>query len=293
MGDFERGVAKGQAMADKLDGKEVDVKVKADTGVAEAKLAAVAASEDKVAKSGNDAGRGMGAMVAAVLLLGPALIPLAAGAAGLAVGFGAMGVAGVAAVFGIMQEMKAGTPLGAAYTGMLATLKGDLTTLGHTAASGVLGPFQKEVATLQGQMPQLNSIVGEFSTITGKTAGVLTSGLVAAFIMLEPLARDAGVYILNLSQRFAGMMSGPGVVTFGDYVRSVFPQVMQAVESIVGAVFHLVAAIAPLGVGSLGILRMFADLINALPTEHLAQLVQLASSVYIGFQAFKDAVRAP
>jgi hypothetical protein len=294
MGDFERGVAKGTALADKLDGKEVDIKVKASTAAAQAKLAATRAEMDrldqynlKVAKSGEEAGRGMGALVTAVLLLGPALVPLLAGAAGLAVGFGAMGAAGVLAVVGIVQEMKKGTPLGLAYTGMLQTLKSDLTTLGHTAASGTLAPFQQSVADLQQRMPVLNSIVGEFSVITGKTAGVLTTGLVAAFIALEPLARDAGVYILNLSQRFAAMMSGPGVVSFGDYVRSVFPQVMQAVESIVGAVFHLVAAIAPLGTGSLGILRLFADLLNTIPTEHLAVLVQLASSVYIGVMAFK------
>jgi len=294
MGDFETGMAKGTALADKLDGKEVDVKVKATTAAAQAKLAATRAEMDrldqynlKVAKSGEEAGRGMGALVTAVLLLGPALVPIAAGAAGLAVGFGAMGAAGVLAVVGIVREMKAGTTLGLQYSGMLATLKGDLTTLGRTAASGTLAPFQQSVADLQQRMPVLNSIVGEFSVITGKTAGVLTTGLVAAFIALEPLARDAGVYILNLSQRFAAMMSGPGVVTFGDYVRSVFPQVMQAVESIVGAVFHLVAAIAPLGAGSLGILRVFADLLNTIPTDHLAQLVQLASSVYIGFQAFK------
>ena len=286
MGDFESGMARGTALADKLDGKNVDVKVDADTGAAEAKLAAVAASEDKVAKSGNDAGRGMGALVTAVITLAPALVPLLAGAAGLAVGFGAMGAAGVLAVVGIVKEMKAGTPLGLAYTGMLATLKGDLTTLGRTAASGTLAPFQQAVGDLQQRMPVLNSIVGQFSVITGKTAGVLTTGLVAAFIALEPLARDAGVYILTLSQRFAALMSGPGVVSFGDYVRSVFPQVMQAVESIVGAVFHLVAAIAPLGLGSLGILRIFADLINAIPVEHLAVLVQIASSVYIGFMAF-------
>jgi len=294
MGDFETGMAKGQALADKLDGKNVDVKVDADTGVAEAKLAGVAASEAKVdegnkhiAQSGQDAGRGMGALVAAVLLLGPALVPIAAGAAGLAVGFGAMGAAGVLAIVGIVQEMKAGTPLGLQYTAMLSTLKGDLTTLGHTAASGVLGPFQKEVATLQGQMPQLNSIVGEFSVITGKTAGVLTTGLVAAFIALEPLARDAGVYILGLSQRFAAMMSGPGVVSFGDYVRSVFPQVMQAVESVVTAAVRLVAALAPLGLGTLSILRTFSDLINALPVDVLATLATTAASVYIGFSAFR------
>ena len=40
MGDFETGMAKGTALADKLDGRDVDVKVKATTAVAEAKLAA-------------------------------------------------------------------------------------------------------------------------------------------------------------------------------------------------------------------------------------------------------------
>jgi len=202
------------------------------------------------------------------------------------VGFGAMGAAGVLAVVGIVQEMKKGTPLGLAYTGMLGTLKGNLTTLSHTAASGVLAPFQAAVASLQTKMPALNSIIGEFSVITGKTAGVLTTGLVAAFIALAPLARDAGVYILGLSTRFAAMMSGPGVVTFGDYIRSVFPQVMAAVESIVGAALHLVAALAPLGLGTLGILRTFTDLINAIPVDVLATLATTAVSVYLGFKTF-------
>jgi hypothetical protein len=182
----------------------------------------------------------MGALLAAVITLGPALVPLAAGTIGLAVGFGAMGVAGILAIVGIRKEMTAGTTMGRAYTTQIDTLKGNLTTLGHTAAGGVLAPFQTSVADLQKRMPALNGIIGEFSGITGRTAGVLTTGLVAAFISLEPLARDAGVYVLTLSQRFAALMSGPGVVSFGDYVRSVFPQVMQAVESIVGASIRLI-----------------------------------------------------
>jgi len=280
-------------LADHLDGKNVDVQVKVDSAGAETKLAAVAASEDKVdsgnkkiATSGQDAGKGMGLLSMAIVGLGPAIVPLAAGAAGLAVGFGAMGTAGVLAVVGIMQEMKAGTALGGAYTSMVGTLKGDLATLGKTAATGVLGPFQQEVSTLTGQMPQLNGIIGEFSVITGKTAGALTTGLVAAFIALEPLARDAGVYVLGLSQQFAALMSGPGVVSFGDYVRSVFPQVMQSVESIVGAVFHLVAAIAPLGMGTLGMLKAFSDVISALPVDVLSNLATVAVPVFIGFKTF-------
>jgi len=322
MGDFDKGMASAQARADKLDGKDVDVKVKADTAVAdekiaaimaaankldfrdpidvkvkadtavaEAKLAAVAASEDKVdagnkkiAKSGQDAGRGMGAIVAAVLLLGPALVPIVQATVGLGFGFGAMGVAGVLAIVGIVTEIKNATVLGGQFSAMLTTLKGDLMTLGHAAASGVLGPLQQAVADLQTKMPGLNGVIGEFSVITGKTAGVLVNGLVSAMIMLAPLGRDASVYILTLTQRFAAMMSGPGVVAFGDYVRSVFPQVMQAIGSIVGAFAHLLDAIAPLGLGALTILQDFSDLINAIPVNVLATLVQLASSVYIGFQ---------
>lgn len=294
MGDFEEKLAGAQTAADKLDSKNVDVKVKADTAVAEEKLAAVAASEDavdegnkKVAASSKSASQGMGAVAAAVILLGPALVPVAAGAAGLAVGFGAMGTAGVLAIVGISQQMTAGTALGGSYTAMLATLKGDLTTLSTTAATGVLGPFQLAVADLQTKMPALNGLVGDLSAVTGKTAGVMTTGLVAAFLALAPLERDASVYILGLTNRFAVMMSGPGVVAFGDYVRSVFPQVMQAVESIVGAAGHLVGALAPLGLGTLGILQTLAGVINALPVNVLAVLATTASSVYLGFEAFK------
>jgi len=289
----EAKFAEAVAAADKLDAKDVDIKVKADTAVAEAKLAAVAASEDKVdagnkkiAKSGQDAGRGMGAIVAAVLLLGPALVPIVQATVGLGFGLGAMGVAGVLALVGIVQEIGKGTALGGQFSAMLVTLKGDLTTLGHAAALGVLGPFQQAVADLQTKMPALNGLIGEFSVITGKTAGVLINGLVSAMIMLAPLGRDASVYILTLTQRFAGLMSGQGVVAFGDYVRSVFPQVMQAIGSLASAVGHLLNAIAPLGLGSLTILRMLSDVILAIPVNVLATLAQLASSVYIGFKLF-------
>ena len=382
--DYEAGIARAQSLADKLDRQDVNVNVKADTAGAETKLAAVAASEDKVAKSSKgsstgldsvvasarklsdasaaanvaqlrlgemqgsgtakasalagaqntlartqrdvsdamknaspeaqrladsmgkadlsgvklvesnkkvgssskDASVGMGTLIAGLLAVGPAIVPIAAGAAGLAVGFGGMGAAGILALVGIKQQMAAGTPVGGAYTSMVGTLKGDLTQLGATAAKGVLGPFQHEIANLQTQMPALNGIIGEFSVITGKTAGLLVSGLVAAFISLEPLARDVGVYVLNLSQRFATLMTGPGVKSFGDYIRSVFPAVMATVESVVTAVVHLVAAIAPMGMGSLGILRMLTDVINAIPVDVLATLAQTAAAVYIGFKSY-------
>jgi predicted ester cyclase len=375
--DFEENIAKAQAMADKLDTKNVDVKVKADTAGAETKLAAVAASEDKVskssggasgglasvesaarkladassvahiaqlrlsevqgsgtakasalasahqsvtkadrdlsnmmksstpeviraadamkqvddsntkvAKSSKDAGRGMGALGTAIITLGPALVPLAAATVGLAAGFGGMGTAGIFAVVGISKEMKTGSTVGVAYTTMLGTLKGDLNTLSKTAATGVLQPFQASVKDLQTRMPGLNGVIGEFSVITGKTAGTLVTGLVAGFMAFAPLARDAGVYVLNLSQRFAALMSGPGAVSFGDYIRSVFPMVMADFENIVGAALRLIAALAPLGGGTLGMLSAFSSLINAMPVDVLSTLATTAASVYVGFKTF-------
>src|SRR5665811_1180922 len=147
---FYAAIEKAQAAADHLDGKNVNVDVKVDSGMAEAKLAGVAAAEEKVdkgnvkvAKSGQDAGRGMGALGIALLTVGPALVPLAAATIGLAAGFGTMGAAGVLAIVGIRQEMAAGTAMGQQYSAGMVTLKGDLTTLGHTAAAGVLSPFQQ------------------------------------------------------------------------------------------------------------------------------------------------------
>jgi len=57
--DFEAGIAKAQELADRLDGKNVDVQVKVDSAGAETKLAAVAASEDKVSKSSGGASGGL------------------------------------------------------------------------------------------------------------------------------------------------------------------------------------------------------------------------------------------
>lgn len=255
------------------------------------KRATAAVEQETAAKTRNAAatsqqGRGMGVLVTAIATLGPALVPLTVGATGLAVGWSAMGAAGVAAIVGIKHEMQAGTAIGQAYTGQIGILRADMYSLGHVAAAGVLGPFEDTVRTLQRLMPTLTGQVRDFSSVTGKTAGNLTAGLLAAFVALEPLMRDVGSYTFGLSQRFEHMMSGPGVVSFGDYVRSVFPQVMADVESIVGAVIHLVAALAPLGGGVLSMLGAFSQVISSIPVDVLSTLATAASSAYLGFKSY-------
>jgi hypothetical protein len=111
--DFEAGIDRAMTRADELERKSPNVRVTADTAGADTKLAATAAAEDRVAasnkkvgSSGEEASLGMGSLIAAAVAVGPAIVPIALGATGLAVGFGAMGVAGIAAMVGIKQELR-------------------------------------------------------------------------------------------------------------------------------------------------------------------------------------------
>jgi hypothetical protein len=190
-------------------------------------------------------------------------------------------------VVGIKQEMKAGTEEGRAFSATLSDAKGDLESLASTAAKNVLGPLQGAVADLDERMPGLNGQIGELATVTGKAGEAVVGGLLSGFQALEPLMRDGAVYVLNLSQRFQGLMSGPGIVSFGDYVRSVLPQVMSTLESIVRLAGNLVSALAPLGGGTLSAIKTLADLINAIPTDVLQVVATSASAVFIGFRAWQ------
>ena len=292
---FQAEIDRVIAKVERLDGKNVDVQVNADGAArAEAELTGVAAAAEgvdrenvKVGRSSRDAGQDLGALGTAIIGLGPAIVPLAAGATALAVGFAGMGAAGVAAIFGIKNEMENATPVGVAFFYGLNDLKSAFTGLAATAASGMLAPFQGTVRDLVAAMPQLNLIISEFSGLTGNAARAVVGGLVAGFIQLEPLMRDVGGYVLDLTQRFQAMMSGSGLTSFGDYVRSVFPQVMTTLEHVVETAGRLVVAFAPLGGGVLSMLNAFATAINAIPLPVLTALATLGPAVFLGFRTWQ------
>jgi hypothetical protein len=244
-------------------------------------------SNKKVGDSSKDAGKGLGLMATSIIALGPALVPLSAAAVGLGGAFGGMGAAGILAIVGIKNEMKAGTALGQQYSAQIGTLKGNLDTLSHTAAAGVLSAFQKDVQSLQGQMPFLNGMVANFSTLLGRSSTNLLTGVIAGLHVLEPLMMQAGVYIDGLTAKFAAAAGGSGMQAFASYAQSVLPQVTAALESIAGAAVHLVAAFAGVGVGVVGELKVLSDIISAIPLPVLSQLASAAVSVTIAFQAWK------
>ena len=102
-------------------------------------------AQDKLNDSSDKSNKSLKLLSTTAVALGPALIPIAAGAAAAATGLAALGVTGVLAFKGIQKEMADGTSTGKQYTAGVNTLKGDLDTLERTAAGGVLTGFQSGV----------------------------------------------------------------------------------------------------------------------------------------------------
>lgn len=291
---FHRELVQAISEVEALDGKRAHVKIDVDSSNVDASMDRTGAAAErterslaKVDRQSRQSQRGIGALATAIIALGPALVPIAAGATGLAAAFGGMGIAGVAAVFGIRDEMERGTSIGLAYRGSVDDARDSMLRLARTSAANVLGSFQTVVRQLVDSTPRLTRQVGELSTMTGKAGASLAGGLLSAFMALEPLMRDAAVYVVNLTARFQGAMSGGGIKAFGDYIRSVFPQVVADLESVVTAASHLIQALAPLGLGTLSMLGMLSDLISALPVDVLERIAPLATGVYLGFQAWQ------
>lgn len=290
---FEKTMLKALGLVDTLDGKDVNVTVDADTAKAEAQLARFEAAADRVdesnkrvSASSRTASGGFNALATAIVAVGPAIVPVAAGAAVLGAAFGGMGIAAIAAIKGISDQMEAGTALGNTYAAGVQTLKGDLSGLTQVAARNVLGPFQATVATLNESMSTLTAEVGGLATVAGTTGAAVVSGLVSAFIQLEPLMQTGAVYVQGLATGFQGLMAGPGVVAFGSYAQSVLPQVVATIESLVQAGAHVVQALAPLGLGVLSGVQALSSVISAIPTDVLTVLASGATAAYLGFQTF-------
>jgi hypothetical protein len=244
-------------------------------------------SIDRASTKAKDAKASFSPLVLSIAALGPALVPLAGGAVAVAGALGGMGTAAALAFGGIKDQMAQGTELGKTYTGQLALLKDNLETLQTTAAAGVLGPFEAAVADLQKQMPFLNATIGTFSTITGQTALNLEQGFLGALHALMPLFVDLGVYVEGLSKRLEQFATGGGLQKFGAWAQAELPKVEQFLNQITAAVFHLLAAFAPLGSASLSTLTIIARAINELPLPVLQALIPLLVNAYLGFKAFQ------
>ncbi|KQR97697.1 MAG: hypothetical protein J0I33_07785 [Microbacterium ginsengisoli] len=252
-----------------------------------------ASAQDDVERStvkANEANRTnvtrVGAIAAAVALLVPLLAPVGAVAVGVAGALLGMGSAGVLALFGIRKEMQDGTVVGGMYRNGLSDLKGIFDTLSRTAAVNMLGSFRDVVSQIRADMPMLNTQVGQFSVILGRTGSAAIAGTISSLRVLNPLFLTAGLYVQSLAEGFQRWASGSGIEKFAGYALSMLPTVTDVLGKLAAMVMHILEALAPLGQIGLTVLSGIATAIDAIPVDVLSQLIVTITWGAVAFKAW-------
>jgi hypothetical protein len=226
----------------------------------------------------------MGLITGAVALLLPLLVPVAAGAVGIAGAMTMMGVSGVLAVVGIKREMEQGTETGKAYQDGLVGLRQDMNQLAQTSAVNMLSSFRQVVGDTADAMPLLNRETAEFTGMLGRSGGNLFSGSINGLRVMEPLLLTAGLYVERLTRQFDQWTQNGGLQKFSSYALMVLPNVEQVLGALASAIMHILEALAPLGQIGMAVLTGISDVINAIPVDVLGSLI---GAVTWGMIAFK------
>lgn len=237
-------------------------------------LGAVRAEAGKSEKS-------VGLLRTAIELLGPALVPVAGGAAALGGGFAALGIAGLIAVQGINAEMKKGSKAGTDYAGIVSQLKGDWAGLQHTVAVGILPGLDQTISKLNGEMPEFNLVMGRSASILSDIATHGLAGIIGGFSTFEPVIVRVESIVEGLAQRFEAWATGPGGVKFADGLLTSLDHLVPALAQLAELATHLVAALQPVGNGSLDLLTQMTGLLNLLPVD----VLKAATTAYVAFRA--------
>ncbi len=168
-----------------------------------------------------------------------------------------------AAALGVMKDQ---------YRGWSKALAGD-----------TMPVFTKSLAVVGGLLPKLSPMVkgasGELDRFMTILAGGVNSGGFSAF--MDSFAKFSTGALAKANDglvRFMRTMSGGAgssqLAEFMDYARKVGPQVGETLGNLAQALTHLVAAASDVGVSLLTAVNAFSQLVNAIPTEALGNLLQ-------------------
>lgn len=340
--------------------RSATINADADTGAAEAELDAAARPRD--AKIHADVGN-VSALMAGVVALGPALVPLLAVVGGLGAALAAplAAAGGGATVFGLIAgkeisntnkvakqiadlkkradtlvDPKASAAAAAqakaleasltgpqkAFLAAKQTLSGAFATLTKTSGGAIFRPVVQAMRLLGAIMPQLAPIITSVSSALSEMlkeigdsakSGSLKDFLAFIAQMSGPVLTSAGVILGNLAVGFGGLFkafapvsgqltsgllglsgafadfgrnagSNNALQSFIGYVQQVGPQVAATLGSLVGAIVHIGAALAPLGPIVLSSIKFLADVISAIPMPILGVLAAMIGTVVVGIK---------
>ncbi|KQR52306.1 hypothetical protein ASF88_12205 [Leifsonia sp. Leaf336] len=229
-------------------------------------------------------------IAAAIAALIPLLAPLSGYAVGVAGALAGMGAAGVLAIFGIKNEMAAGTSVGNQYAAGINLLTGSFKQLANTSAESALKGFTVSLAAIQAAMPNLNSQMAMFGKQLGGTTISVVKMVIDAFRILNPLFVQAGFYVQQVAAALQHWTSDGGLQQFTQMAVSSLPQVADALASLVKGALDLVGAFAPLGSIMLTVVTVIGQLLSLI-APLLGNLTPLGVAVGVvagGFALWKQ-----
>lgn len=248
--------------------REIKIKVKSDSGGPDDN------GLKSVKKDADDAEKSIGGLMTAIILLGPALVPLAGGLTAIGAGVAGLGISGVTAFVGIKNEITANTAAGKEFKSLLGSLKGDLATVSQTSALSAQGGITQAVAKLKSDVPQLNGFLSQSSTILGDVVSHLAGGLVGGLKAFTPLILEVETGIDHIASSFEKWATGPGGEKFASTLSKDYAEAVPALKSLSDLVVKLFTVLngSP-GVSTLKLITAFADTISSFPTPVLQVIV--------------------
>lgn len=232
-------------------------------------------------------------LVAALAALGPAMIPLAAGATALAASFTGLGAAGLLAFVGIRNEMQQGTVLGKGYAQAFKPIIDEFHALSYLSAIEVFTGINTAVSSSRKLFPLLAQDIALFAGQLGQIISHLVPGLLALFVRLNPLFLSVGNQLVKLSAGFERWATtGTGVTKFVQYAEANLPKLEKLLGQVVTAIVHLTQGLVPLGGISLSSLGVMLKLFNAIPVGDLQKIAPIIAGIVLATKTWEIASRA-
>lgn len=226
-------------------------------------------------------------LTSALLLVAPALVPIAGTAAGAGVSLIAMAAVGVLAVRGISTAMDEGSSTGKQYSRDLDLLGRDMDSLSNTGAVGFLSGMNTMTGELNAQMPFLSRSTATYSRDLGTISGNTVAGVLGLFERMEPVIMSVDQGLVRASQSFKQWGTGSGAREFVSYLLTMLPTVSSSLGSLIGAIGHVVQAFSPIGTVVLEAVKGVSDAIQAIPTPLLTVLAGGAMAAYAAFKSWQ------
>lgn len=296
-GNWFEELSRAEAKARELSGVDPKVVVKTEgTARAVTELEAVAVAEDHIDASSKRSAKSMAGvtgearrqadamayLIKTLVAVGPALVPVAAGAVGVTAAFGGMATAGVFAVLGIKREMETGTQTGLQYRAVFQGLTDDAHRLSSSAATGLLPGLTASSSVLQAAMPTLNR---ELSMFTGYLGQILPTGvdaLVTGLAAAEPLLDASGRMLVNWVDALDDAAHSKGFQDFIGYAIANLPRLEQLLGTALQFAGDFLSQMAPYG-------DVVLDVVTGLlrTADALTPLAPLIWGVWTAFAAWR------